>query len=82
MINVILNQTVYSGNFFIMSHTKDTQGLQIFIKIDLKCSTYGSDHKTEILRLIEFIVNFWELVEVGKIGVFGKNSYMIVGKSC
>jgi hypothetical protein len=45
-------------------------GLQIFVKMDLKCSTYGPEHKTERFRSIEVIVNFWELVEIGKIGVF------------
>jgi hypothetical protein len=46
------------------------EGLQIFVKVDLKCSTYGPEHKTERFRSIEVIVNFWEPVEVGKNGVF------------
>jgi hypothetical protein len=41
-------------------------GLQIFVKMDLKCSTYGPEHKTERFRSIEVIVNFWELVEVAQ----------------
>jgi hypothetical protein len=34
--------------------------------MDLKCSTYGPEHKTERFRSIEVIVNFWEPVEIGK----------------
>jgi hypothetical protein len=45
-------------------------GLQSFVKRDLKCSIYGPEQKTERFRSIEVIVNFWELVEVGKICVF------------
>jgi hypothetical protein len=45
-------------------------GLQIFVKMYLKCNTFGPEHKTERFRSIEVIVNFWELVEVGKIGIF------------
>jgi hypothetical protein len=58
-------------------------GRQIFVKMDLKCSTYGPKHKTERFRSIEVIVDFWELVEVGKILVFfDKNSIMFVGTFC
>jgi hypothetical protein len=39
------------------------EGLQIFVKMDLKCSTYGPEHKTERFRVIGVIVNFWEPVE-------------------
>jgi hypothetical protein len=45
-------------------------GLQIFVKIDLKCSTYGPEHKTERFWSIEVIGNFWELVEVSKNCIF------------
>jgi hypothetical protein len=38
--------------------------------MDLKCSSYGPEHKTERFRSIEVIGNFWELVEVGKNCVF------------
>jgi hypothetical protein len=50
--------------------------------MDLKCSTFGPEHKKERFRSIKVIVNFRELLEVGKIGVFDKNSYyiMFVGK--
>jgi hypothetical protein len=41
-------------------------GLQIFVKMDLK----SPEHKTERFRSIQVIVNFEELVEIGKIGVF------------
>jgi hypothetical protein len=34
--------------------------------MNLKCSTYGPEHKTERLRSIGVIVNFWEPVEVTK----------------
>jgi hypothetical protein len=44
------------------------EGLQIFVKMDLKYSTYGPEHKMERFRSIEVIVNFSELV--GKICVF------------
>jgi hypothetical protein len=46
------------------------EGLQILVKMDLKCCTYGSEHKTERFRSIEVIVNFWEPIEVGQNGVF------------
>jgi hypothetical protein len=46
--------------------------------MDLKCTTYGPEHKTERFRSIEVIVNFWEPVEVDKNGVFDKNSNMFV----
>jgi hypothetical protein len=52
-----------------MIHVEES-GLRIFVKIDLKCSTYGPKHKTERFRSIEVIVNFCEPVEVGKNGVF------------
>jgi hypothetical protein len=57
----------YNEPFWDMSKNK---GLQIFVKIDLKCSTYDPEHKTERFRSIEVIVNFWEPVEVGKNCVF------------
>jgi alpha-L-fucosidase len=50
------------------------EGLQIFVKMDLECSTYSPEHKTERFRSIEVIVNFWEPVEVGKNGVFLTNT--------
>jgi hypothetical protein len=37
--------------------------------MDLKCSTYGPEHKTARFRSIEDIVNLWELVGVEKICV-------------
>jgi hypothetical protein len=43
-------------------------GLQILVKMNLKRSIYGPEHKTKRLRSIEVIVNFWKLV--GNIGVF------------
>jgi hypothetical protein len=48
------------------------ESLQVFVKIDLKCSIYGPEDKTRKItdRKIEVIVHLWELVEVGKIGVF------------
>jgi hypothetical protein len=55
-------------------------GIQIFVKMDLKCSTYGPEHKTDRFRSIEVIVNFWEVVEVGKNVVFDKNTYVLSGK--
>jgi hypothetical protein len=57
----------YNEPFWDMSKNG---GLQTFVKMDLKCSTYVPEHKTERFRSIEVIVNFWELVEVGKIGIF------------
>jgi hypothetical protein len=45
-------------------------GLQIFVKIDLKCKIYGSEDKSERCRSTEVTANFWELVEVDKIEVF------------
>jgi hypothetical protein len=59
-------------------------GLQFFIKIDLKCSSYGPEHKTERFRSIEVIVNFWELVELklAKLVFFDKKSIMFVGTFC
>jgi hypothetical protein len=57
----------YNEPFWDMSKN---EGLQIFVKMDLKCSTYGPEHKTERFRAIEVIVNFWEQVEVGKNCVF------------
>jgi hypothetical protein len=45
----------------------------------MECSSYGPEHKTEKICSIEVIVNFWELVKVGKIGFFfDKNSYSYV----
>jgi hypothetical protein len=55
--------------------------LQIFVKMDLKCTTYGPEPKIERLSFIKVIVNFQELVEVGKISDFSQNSYIFVGKS-
>jgi hypothetical protein len=52
----------YNEPFWDMSKNG---GLQIFIKMDLKCNTYGPEHKTEKFRSIEVIVNFYELVEIG-----------------
>jgi hypothetical protein len=49
-------------------------GLQIFVKMDLKCSTV---HKKERFRSIEVSVNFWELVEIGKIGVFWQKQHFV-----
>jgi hypothetical protein len=57
----------YNEPFWDMSKN---EGLQIFVKMDFKCSTYGPEHKTERFRSIEVIVYFWELVEIGKICVF------------
>jgi hypothetical protein len=57
----------YNEPFWDMSKN---EGLQIFVKMDLKCSTYGPENKTERFRAIEVIVNFWEPVEVGENGVF------------
>jgi hypothetical protein len=57
----------YNEPFWDMSKN---EGLQIFVKKNLKCSTYGPEHKTERFRSIEVIGNFWELVEVGKNCVF------------
>jgi hypothetical protein len=52
---------------------------EVFVKMDLKCSTYGPEDKTERFRVIEVIVNFWEPVEVGQNGVFfDKNSIIFV----
>jgi hypothetical protein len=45
--------------------------------MDLKCITYGPEHKTERLRSIEVIVNFWELVEIAKLVIFDKNSIRV-----
>jgi hypothetical protein len=64
---------ILKGDFFYNEPFWDMSkngGLQIFVKMDLKCSTYDPEHKTERFRSIEVIVNFWELVEVGKFCVF------------
>jgi hypothetical protein len=68
----MIPSNMLTGDFLswaILRHLEEW-GLQIFVKIDLKCSTYGPEHKTERFRTIEVIVNFWELLEVGKIFVF------------
>jgi hypothetical protein len=52
--------------------------LQIFVKMDLKCSTYGLEHKTERFRSIEVIVNFLEFLKLAKMVFFDKNSNMFV----
>jgi hypothetical protein len=57
----------YNEPFWDMSKN---EGLQIFVKMDLKCSTYDPEHKTERFRSIGVFVNFWKPVEVGKNGVF------------
>jgi hypothetical protein len=49
------------------------KNVQIFVKMDLKCSTYGPEHKTERFTSIEVIVNFWEPVKVGKNCIFYQN---------
>jgi hypothetical protein len=70
----------FNGPFWDMSKNG---GLQIFVKMHLKYSTYGygPEHKTERFRSIEVIVNFWELVEIGKIYVFWqKQLYGLSGK--
>jgi hypothetical protein len=63
----INRQFFYNEPFWDMSKN---EGLQIFVKMDFKCCTYGPEHKTERFRVIEVIVNFWEPVEVGQNGVF------------
>jgi hypothetical protein len=49
----------YNEPFWDMSKNG---GVQIFVKMDLKFSTYGPEHKTERFRSIEVIGNFWEMV--------------------
>jgi hypothetical protein len=64
---------ILTGRFFYNEPFWDmlkNESLQIFVKMDLKCSTYGPKHKTEKFKSIRLIVNFWEPVEVGKNCVF------------
>jgi hypothetical protein len=44
-------------------------------QMNLKCNIYVPEHRTERFSSIEVIANFWEQLEVDKIGVFfDKNS--------
>jgi hypothetical protein len=61
---------VVSGGTVVKWSTSKNEGLQIFVKMGLKCFTYGPEHKTERFRVIEVIFNFWEPIEVGQNGVF------------
>jgi hypothetical protein len=45
--------------------------------MDLKCSYYSPEHKTERFRAIEVIVNFWEPVEVGQNVVSEKKQHYV-----
>jgi hypothetical protein len=68
-----------TGDFFYNEPFWDiskNEGLQIFVKMDLKCNTYGPEHKTERFRAIEVIV------KLAKIVFFDQNSIMFVDTVC
>jgi hypothetical protein len=64
--NEINRRFFYKEPFWDMSKN---EGLQIFVKMDLKCSTYGPEHKTERLQLPKIVFS-------------DKNSIMFVDTVC
>jgi hypothetical protein len=54
--------------------TSKNYRLQIFVKMDLKCSIHGPEHKMKRLRSIE---DFWKLVEVGKFCDFWQKQHYV-----